>query len=310
MKKLFISNKPLKKVPFSLFLLLISVGNTAIPTYFSGDPVFLLGPVGQSMGGAVYSHKANHDNLLLNPAAGAFSSEYSAEGAFSTAAKTIGASVFDTKSTSYGGGLTYLRREVGSDEATKPLKAGSLKQTYQNIGVSMFGKLHESFSASLTGKYIIREGTGTADANAKVWNGDVGVAYRFNNKFGLGVAYKNVFGDSKSVEVTSIGGGAHFVIYEGVTLAAAIEKYSQPTSDPKFGVPDEDKISWSVAAQYAHGSGLAVRAALREAGPWDSKIAFGGISFEADQFQVAYSLGSTTKGDSFMVHTFSLGAKF
>lgn len=309
MKKLFTGTNLLKITSFALFSSpLFAVA--APPTAVAGDPVFFLGPIGQALGGSVYSHRSYHDNLLTNPSAGSFNSEYSAEGSFSTAAKTIGLSVYDTKSTSYGGGLTYLRREVGNDDATKPLKAGSLPQTYQSIGLSLFGKIHESFAIGVTGKYSMRENTGIADANAKSWNGDVGVTYRVNDKIGLGVVYKNLFGDSKDVEITVLGGGAHFEIYPGLRLVGSVEKYAQPSESPKFGVPDEDKISWSLGAEYQHTSGVSLRGAFRESGPWDSQLAFGGIGYTDKGFRVAYSFGTTTKGDAMNIHTFGLGAVF
>jgi hypothetical protein len=301
----------LKLFKFTSFLLFLSpfFMKAATPTRFAGDPVFFLGPAGQALGGSVYSHRSYHDNLLTNPAAGAFNSEYSAEGSFSTAAKTIGVSVYDTKSTTYGGGLTYLRREVGNDDTTKPIKAGSLPQTYQSIGFSLFGRLQESFAIGVTGRYSMRENTGVANANAKTWNGDVGLAYKVSEKLGFGAVYKNIFGDSKDVEITVLGGGAHFEVYPGLKVVGSVEKYMQPSEAPRYGVPDEDKISWSLGAEYKY-SGLSLRGAFRESGPWDSQLAFGGIGYTDKGFHVAYSFGTATKGDALTVHTFGLGAVF
>ncbi|MEZ4813691.1 MAG: hypothetical protein R3A80_00595 [Bdellovibrionota bacterium] len=280
------------------------------PTNFSGDPVFFLGPIGQSLGGSVYSHKSLHDNLLVNPSAGSFGTEYAAEGSFSTAAKTIGLSVFDTKSTTYGGGLTYLRREVGSGDAKEPLKAGNLNQTYQSFGLSLFGKLHESFAVGVTGRYSMRDATGAADANGKSWNGDVSATFRVNDKIGIGASYKNLFGDSKDIEIGVIGGGAHVEIVPGLIAVGSIEKYTNPSDTPKYGVPDEDKISWSLGGQYSHPSGVSVRGSFREAGPWDSQLMFAGVGYVDKGFHVNYAFGTATKGDSFNVHTFGLGATF
>jgi len=282
----------------------------APPTYFAGDPVFFLGPVGQSLGGAVYSHKSYHDNLLSNPAAGSFTQEYAAEGSFSTAAKTIGVSIFDTKSTSYGGGLTYVRREVGSGDVKEPVKAGTLNQTYQSFGLSLFGKLHESFAIGVTGRYSMRENTGAASVNGETWNGDVGAAFRVSDKIGIGAVYKNLFGDNKNIEVTVMGGGAHIEILPGLTLVGSIEKYAQPSDTAKYGVPDEDKISWTLGGQFEHTSGVSVRGSFRESGPWDSQLMFAGLGYRADSFTANYAFGTATKGEAFNVHTFGIGATF
>lgn len=309
MKNLCTHFKHLKITVFALSLCPLFI-NAAVPTSFAGDPVFNLGPIGQSLGGAVYSHKSFHDNLLVNPSAGSFSQEYAAEGSFSTAAKTLGASIFDTKSTSYGGGLTYVRKEVSSSDATEPVKAGTLPQTYQSFGLSLFGKLHPNFAIGVTGRYSMRENTGAAAVNGETWNGDVGATFKVNDKIGIGAVYKNLFGDNKDVEVTVIGGGAHIEIYPGLTLVGSLEKYSQPSAAPRYGVPDEDKLSWTLGGQYAHNSGVSVRASFREAGPWDTQLMFGGLGYRADSFSVNYAFGTATKGPAFNVHTFGIGATF
>ncbi len=313
MNKFFTPSMLLKTMFFSAFLALTIVpemAKSAVPTNFSGDPVFFMGPIGQSLGGAVYSMTTPHDNMLSNPAAGSFSTDYAANGSFSTVARTLTSSVFDTKSTSYGGGFTYVRREVDTGESTKPLKAGSVPQTYQSFGLSIFGKLYETFAIGVTGRYSMRSQTGTADINGERWNGDVGAAFRVSEKIGLGVVYKNLFGDNKNIDTTLLGGGAHIEIYPGLTLTGSAEKFSNTSDAPKYGVPDDKKIAWTLGGQYQHNSGVGVRASYRNAGPWDSTLAFAGLGYASDGFHVDYSFGTVTKGDKFTVHTFGLGATF
>jgi hypothetical protein len=282
----------------------------AAPFNSSGDPVFFLGPIGQGLGGAVYSVPTFHDSLLVNASSGAFTKEYHASGSFSTAARTLGASIFDTKSTEYGGGLTYLRREVGSSDTNKPLKAGSMEQLYQSFGLSIFGKLVESLAVSVTGKYSMRSNTGLLNLNGKTWNGDVGATFRVSEKLALGVSYRNMFGDNKNLDSSVIGGGAHLEIYPGLTLTGALEKFSNTGNNPQYGVPDDDRLLWVLGAQYIHTSGLCLRGAFRDAAPWNSQMTFAGIGYRTDSFHVDYAFGTVNKGDKFTVHTFGLGATF
>lgn len=142
-----------------LFVLIIKAAN-ATPKNFFGDPTFFLGPVGQSLGGAGSTQKITNDNSFLNPAAGAFSKEYAVNANFSTAARTLSATVFDTKSTDYGAGMFYVHRDVASGDTKTPLMAGSAEQSFQSYGGSVFGKLHESFAVGVTAKYSTRTGTG------------------------------------------------------------------------------------------------------------------------------------------------------
>ena len=311
MKK-FIS---LRNPSLFLFSLCFSLGiNSALaaPLYIMGDPVFQLGAEALSLGGAALTTKSTHDNLLLNPAAGAFSKEYAIDATFSTALRTLSASVFDTKSSEYGGGIYYIRKEVESGDLDKPLMSGSLEHKYQSFGVSLFGKLVEQFAVGITGRYSMRDGTGTANKDDKSFNGDVGAVYKLNDEFSVGALYKNLLGDKKNLEARSISGGAHYKVIPELTISGVVEKYSATTGDAEIDIPEDGNLVWSLGGEYKHASGVALRAGYRDAAAWKHQLAFGGVSYEKDMVRVAYAFGTVVGGDGkkFTLHTFGLGASF
>ena len=278
-----------------------------------GDPVMLLGPHAQSVGGALYSLKSTHDSLLLNPAAGAFTKEYSFDGTFSTAARTLSASLFDTNTTEWGAGLVYVRREIESSDANeRPVMAGTLPMTYQFFSLSVFGKLSDNFSVGLTGHYTIREATGTAKQDKSTFNGDIGALYKVSDQGAIGVVFKNLLSDKNNVEMRSIAGGAHYVVYPGVTLTASLEKYSETSSSTNVVIPLPSKMVWAAGAEYTHESGASVRAGYRDAAQWDTQWAFGGLGYKHEQVTVNYTLAAVVGGnsDKFNTHTFGLALKF
>jgi hypothetical protein len=307
-----------KNIPFKALLclgLLLSSSETlfgvSTPDNLFGDPLFLLSPVAQSLGGAAYSLKGAHDSVLLNPASGAFASEYSVHGNFSSAARTLSASIFDSKSTALGAGFAYIRRNVEKDDASKVYTAGDHEMDYQGLNLSLFGKLQENFSIGLSGRYSIRNKSSSSDLNAKSFNGDFGAAFKIVPELTLGVVYKNILGDKKNLEPRILAGGLSYDLLPELTITGSLEKYSATSNAPSFSVPDESKLSWAVGLQYSMKvNGLNLRAGLREAATWNTKIACAGIGYARENIQVDYSLTNSLKGEKTSIHTFGLGMTF
>lgn len=284
---------------------------SATPDQFIGDPLFLLSPVAQSMGGAAYSLKGAHDSILLNPASGAFASEYSIHGNFSSAARTISASIFDSKSTVLGAGFAYIRRDVQKDDAQKIYTAGDLEQNYQGLNLSLFGKLQENFGIGLTARYSIRNKTSSPTLDAKTFNGDFGAAFKLLPQLTLGAVYKNILGDNKNLEPRIIAGGLSYDLLPELTITGALEKYSATSDSPVFGVLDDRKITWAIGGQYMlKAQGISLRAGLREAAAWNKQLACGGIGYSKENLQLDYSLAHVLKGEKISIHTFGLGFIF
>ncbi len=297
---------------FSLLLSLqmpLFAGST--PSHLLGDPLFLLSPVAQSLGGAAYSLKGAHDSILLNPASGAFASEYSVHGNFSSSARTLSASIFDSKSTALGAGFAYVRRNIEKDDASKVYTSGDSEQAYQGLNLSLFGKLQENFGVGLTVRYSARNKTGTPALDAQSWNGDFGAAFKLLPQLTIGAVYKNILGDNKNLETHVLAGGLNYDLLPEFTITAALEKYSPTSEAPLFGVPNESKITWAVGAQYSlKGNGLSLRAGLREAASWNTQLACAGLGYNKENLQIDYSIGSVLKGEKLTVHTFGLGMTF
>lgn len=299
---------------FTLCLLLNSqkiLLGASTPEHFFGDPLFLLSPVAQSLGGAAYSLKGAHDSILLNPASGAFANEYSVHGNFSSAARTLSASIFDSKSTAIGAGFAYIRRSVEKDDASKIYTAGDTESTYQGLNLSLFGKLQENFGVGLTVRYSIRNKSSSPDFNTQSWNGDFGAAFKLLPQLTLGAVYKNILGDKKNLEPRIFAGGLNYDLLPELTITGSIEKYAASSDAPTFGVPNDSKLTWAVGAQYVLKTyGLTLRAGLREAASWNSQVACGGLSYNKENIQVDYSLANVLKGKKTSVHTFGLGVIF
>jgi hypothetical protein len=307
------THKPLKGL-FCLSLLLSSPKTlfaASTPDHLFGDPFFLLSPIAQSLAGAAYTLKGAHDSILLNPASGAFASEYSIHGNFSSAARTLSASIFDSKSTALGAGFAYIRRSVEKDDASKIYTAGDTETNYQGLNLSLFGKLQENFGVGLTARYSIREKSSSTDLNAKSLNGDFGVAFKLLPQLTLGAVYKNILGDKNNLEPRTLAGGLNYELLPELTLTGALEKYSATSDSPIFGVPDDSKFSWAIGAQYTFKSnGLALRAGFREVAAWSTQIACAGIGYSRENIQIDYSLANILKGQKTSIHSFGLGMTF
>jgi hypothetical protein len=312
MKKIISLHIAFKILFFTLLLSLqkpLLAGST--PNHLLGDPLFLLSPVAQSLGGAAYSLKGAHDSILLNPASGAFANEYSVHGNFSSSARTLSASIFDSKSTALGAGFAYIRRNVEKDDATKVYTAGDSEQAYQGLNLSLFGKLQENFGVGLTVRYSGRNKTGTPSLDAQSWNGDFGAVFKLLPQLTLGAVYKNILGDNKNLETRVLAGGLNYDLLPELTITAGLEKYSPTSESPLFGVPNESKITWAVGAHYSlKENGLSLRAGLREAAPWNTQLACAGLGYNKENLQIDYSIGSALKGEKLTVHTFGLGMIF
>ena len=312
MKKI-ISSKFVKNLLY--IALLLSSPKTlfaaSTPDHFFGDPFFLLSPVAQSLGGAAFTARGAHDSILLNPASGAFASEYSIHGNFSSAARTLSASIFDSKSTGLGAGFAYIRRSVEKDDASKIYTSGDTETEYQGMNLSLFGKLQENFGVGLSARYSVRNKSSATDLNAKSFNGDFGAAFKVLPQLTLGAVYKNILGDNKNLEPRVLAGGLSYDLLPEFTLSGAIEKYAATSDTPTFGIPDDSKLTWAVGAQYnLKANGLSLRAGFREAGAWSTQVACAGIGYNRENIQIDYSLANILKGEKTSIHTFGLGITF
>ncbi len=302
------------KIIFSLGLFLSSQKmflKASTPEHFFGDPLFLLSPVAQSLGGAAFSLKDAHDSILLNPASGAFASEYSVHGNFSSAARTLSASIFDSKSTVVGAGFAYIRRSIEKDDTSKLYTSGNTEMTYQGLNLSVFGKLQENFGVGLTLRYSIRNKSSSTDLNAQSWNGDFGAAFKLLPQLTLGAVYKNILGDKKNLEPRLFAGGLSYDLLPEFTITGGIEKYAASSDTPTFGIPNDSKINWALGAQYfLKAYSLSLRAGLREAAAWNTQAACAGLTYKKENIQIDYSLVSVLKGTKTSVHSIGLGIIF
>lgn len=130
---------------------------------------------GQSLVGSALLN----DSLYSNPAAGAFSSVYSLDGTYS-ASQSFEVSLFDTKTTSTGGGISYYRENISdSNEVRQGGRLGVLGRVSDTIGIGLAGKAEW--------------GTGLDGVDDSMKDLDMGVLANFNS-LQLGLALRNVFG--------------------------------------------------------------------------------------------------------------------
>jgi hypothetical protein len=135
----------------------------------------------QAQGQSLVGSSTINDSLYTNPAGSIFTQVYSVDATYGMP-KDYAASILDTKTSGFGGGLGYFRKGVGS--VTEPL---------QGVTLALLSKLRENFGIGITGKSIW--GPNTLGRTDRMNDGDVGALYNIN-PLQLGFTVRNVLGGS------------------------------------------------------------------------------------------------------------------
>jgi hypothetical protein len=290
-----------------LIFLFTLAANAAKPT--QSDTLSLSGPIGAAKGSTTVATPASYDNALLNVAAAAPNKQYNVGVGFLSGARTMLASIVDTKSSALGGSVYFARREnkrgsLGNESL------GSFRRLENRVGFALFGRVSEEVSFGAGAKWVqIKPHNEPGLNKASLWNGDLGLFYQPLEELRLGLSSSNFLDDEKDYLPTSIQVGVDYVFAKALTLSALVLRYDELDASAALRRPTGNVMVWAVGAEYLIRD-FSLRSGFRDNQPWDEHLWGVGLGYGAHRFRADYAAEIPVKGGGQVLHDLSIALLF
>lgn len=301
----------LKKIAnYSLFTFISAATAQAQTARIVGDPEAVMGPKSSSRGAATTGSHLVHDSIFQNPASAALEKSYTVTVGYSPLGDQLTASIVDTNSSTIGGAVSYVRRDL-RDLGGTPLELGNYKRTEDRAALSFFGMADKNFGIGIIGKYAYQKSYDSMSSTGKNWNGDVGAKYIFNRYIQAGAVAQNVLKDDTGINVRAFSVGIETLPMRSMNLSARIINYPKPGSSAQYRFKNDSKpTGFALGMEYAVYQGVALRAGYKDQPTWNEKVASAGLGLNGKDYGADYSFQMSTLGDKSIAHMATLFGRF
>lgn len=246
---------------------------------------------------------------LYNLSQAAFQSAYTAALAYSTAGDQLRVQIVDTsREGGLGGALFYGQRDFSASAIATDPSLGNFERLEQHAGAGLTMKLNEKVAVSLTGRYLyFRPVSGGLTAHS-FWTGDVGVTAVLASSWKLLLSGQNLIRDDQGATYRNFSVAVESQPSAQLGAVLQVDFVKTPEGSANTGFVVEDKPSISLAADYSLQEGIGLSAGYATLGSWEQQQVGLGLSYQHENFEVAYGLRFSTNSSSATYHGLSFSA--